>query len=781
MRCGLPRDEEPAETPVFIPTPVPQTITPSNPPRMSSRSPVDQGPAPTLPPVQPTPTINFGPIPLGPFITSSSERITIPDPPVPVEAVRQNCPHLDFDLLDWEDAGTWGGVVPTTGDVQLPDNSRVIIRQSVSGVLGVIKIPETSELVIGENPDGITLDVGGIDVQGKLTAGSETCRLTTTVTITLHGSRPNDAAINIRDGTYKGISVTGEISLHGKRFYRTWTRLAKSVLTGDTVLMLQHQVNWQPGQSIILVTTAMKDSREWHQNEVHIVIGVVVDPTPGVGAAVYLKRPVQHTHVANSGYQAEVGLLTRSIKIQGAAGDSEPIDPDPLNCRDSDRNMHGDQAKPCPNTELTGFGGHVIVYGNGMGYVEGVELFRMGQTNVLGRYPMHFHLLGDSCQHCYFRESSVHHSFYRCVSIHGTNYINVNENVAFDVTGYCYYLEDGVEHDNTISFNLAAHIHLLGPEAPWGDGQTTGLYQQSDILTLPADVTASGFYITNVQNNIIGNAASGGWSGFAFPNLPSPLGHHRDLNVRPSSALPLTIDGNTAHSTGWWWSHAGGFYFGGALYYTKAGLLEYNPGRDFDFNNHGRNTCNRDLCLTGSCGGNCEPKEQLWLRLTNTKAFLVPSVGLSSWSGRMEIVGFEAHDVGLSIEALAAGFWIDDMLAVCRTGSDLALPPGASASSIPGHGFFWYDDTDQEHIITSSTFRRCGYRSEEFIQYDGSPTRGCGDDDRTGCWAGSTVFGFLAHSDEFNPEIMQGTKKITFENCGRRFKLEISTGTPTRL
>jgi hypothetical protein len=32
----------------------------------------------------------------------------------------------------------------------------------------------------------------------------------------------------------------------------------------------------------------------------------------------------------------------------------------------------------------------------------------------------------------------------------------------------------------------------------------------------------------------------------------------------------------------------------------------------------------------------------------------------------MEIVGYEAHDVGLSIESLASGFWIDDMLAVCR-------------------------------------------------------------------------------------------------------------------
>jgi hypothetical protein len=55
-------------------------------------------------------------------------------------------------------------------------------------------------------------------------------------------------------------------------------------------------------------------------------------------------------------------------------------------------------------------------------------------------------------------------------------------------------------------------------------------------LAQPADVTASAFYITNIQNYVIGNAASGGWAGFAFPILHEPIGAHRNLvNIRPSS------------------------------------------------------------------------------------------------------------------------------------------------------------------------------------------------------------------------------------------------------
>jgi len=87
-------------------------------------------------------------------------------------------------------------------------------------------------------------------------------------------------------------------------------------------------------------------------------------------------------------------------------------------------------------------------------------------------------------------------------------------------------------------------------------------------------------------------------------------------------------------------------------------------------------------------------------------------------------------------------------------------------------------DTSMEHIITNSTFRHCGYRSSLYNQYDQSPSRGCDDTNAfTGCNADSTTFGFLSHSDEFNPEVMQGTRKIVFQRCGRRFKFTVTNPT----
>jgi len=707
-----------------------------------------------------------------PYITTdkANEVVLLPHPIEPINSFpRTNCPQEDPNLLDWHINSTWNGFIPKSGDVTLPNNSRIIIRQSVNEILGTVIIPSTSELIFGEIENGITFDAQGMEVRGKLTIGSETCRFETPVTITLHGNRPSDIVSNARPPSFKGISVTGKLSLHGKRFYRTWTRLARTVEPGDNVIFLQDKVNWMSNQQIVLVTTSMKDSREWHRNEISIIESVVENPVPGVGAAVILRDPVSYQHLANSGYQGEVGLLSRQIIVQGNEA-SEPTDPDPRNCI-TKRSIFGDNRQPCANTELTGFGGHIMIHSGGKGYVEGVELYRMGQTNVLGRYPMHFHLLEKGCSDCYFRDSSVHRSFYRCVSIHGTHNIIVSENVAYNATGFCYYLEDGVERNNRIEFNLGAHIHMLGPEPPWGNGQKIHSFTQNENLTLPADVSASAFYITNVHNYIIGNAASGGWSGFAFPVLQEPTGPYRGAKLRPPlSETSLMIDGNTAHSTSWWWKHSAGFYMGGALFYNEDDVLEYNAGRDLT--RPKRSPCLVDKCKTGhknNCREYCQPYEQAWLKMTNTKAFLVAGVGLNSWNGRTEIIGYECHDCGLFLEALSTdGFWGHDMLGVCRSKTPLVLPRGVKASRIPGNGFRWYD-TGQEHILANVTFRNCGYRSDDYNQYNKDPERGCGDEDDIGCEKKSSAWSFVTHSDQFVPEIMQATKSITFENCGRYF------------
>jgi hypothetical protein len=44
------------------------------------------------------------------------------------------------------------------------------------------------------------------------------------------------------------------------------------------------------------------------------------------------------------------------------------------------------------------------------------------------------------------------------------NGVTLTKNTGFDIIGHCFFAsEDGVEENNTLSYNFAGHIHPLGP------------------------------------------------------------------------------------------------------------------------------------------------------------------------------------------------------------------------------------------------------------------------------------------------------------------------------
>ncbi|GBG34943.1 G8 domain-containing protein DDB_G0286311, partial [Hondaea fermentalgiana] len=416
------------------------------------------------------------------------------------------CPYEDEDLLAWEDASTWtSGVVPANGeDVELPANTRVLLSgcSVTEGIIfGIITIPASSELVFADHD--IVLNAQGIRVQGKLTLGAESCRLHSQINITLYGEKP---ATLPADPAYKGIAAIdgGTISVHGSIFHPTWSRLAATAAAGDSQLYLQHRVNWQPGQLLLVTGTELKDSRDWHRNEVRTITAV---ERSGNFARITLSLPLEYTHFGGVEYQGEVGLLSRNIVIQGDEA-SEPTDTENDVCAYSQFGTY-----PCEDKWLTGYGGHTMAAGEGSTIqMEGVQLYRMGQTNVLARYPWHVHLVGEGGHRSYLKHSSVYHSFFRCASVHGTNSTLIQDTVGYDVIGHCFYIaEDGVEENTTVAYNLGAHVHFLGfPQT--SSNQYMDTLESNENLTQPADVTASPFYITRAYHRIIGNAASGGYA-----------------------------------------------------------------------------------------------------------------------------------------------------------------------------------------------------------------------------------------------------------------------------
>jgi len=252
----------------------------------------------------------------------------------------------------------------------------------------------------------------------------------------------------------------------------------------------------------------------------------------------------------------------------------------------------------------------------------------MGQLNQMARYPIHFHLGGDQ-PGSYLNDNSVILSQFRCYVVHGTNYVKVMRNTAYNVKGNCYYIEDGVEYNNEFITNLAAFVNTIG--SPSAGGSQTGQTFVSDATTLqPADHSAAGFYAANSQNAFIGNAASGGWAGFAFPNLYKPTGPSASNATVPSAYPLLQFEGNSAHSSGYQWTSDGScIYFGGHIYEDAANgnKLTYNSGRDNSNPQH-------DVKING---------QDSWNVLRNTRVWMC-NIAINHWGRRLDIENFEMYD-----------------------------------------------------------------------------------------------------------------------------------------
>jgi hypothetical protein len=60
--------------------------------------------------------------------------------------------------------------------------------------------------------------------------------------------------------------------------------------------------------------------------------------------------------------------------------------------------------------------------------IEGAELTDMGQSTVLGAYPIHYHMCHDTDEdgtNPIVKSNSLHHLFSRCVTVHGSHGIHV--------------------------------------------------------------------------------------------------------------------------------------------------------------------------------------------------------------------------------------------------------------------------------------------------------------------------------------------------------------------
>ena len=190
-------------------------------------------------------------------------------------------------------------------------------------------------------------------------------------------------------------------------------------------MYLDDITNWESGTKIVLATTDFSEmidsalikatsSLAWrrgaafpNQNEVLTVVTTSkqaraqelrnIDKN-----VVTVAEPVKYLHWGSGYEKAEVGLLTRNIVIQGDDSSVSSMFGGHLMIRNADVSIYG--------VEFTK-----------MGKIKNsLFLMNLGQKGNMGRYPIHFHNMGNMIgRGLYARDNSLHDNFQRCIVIHG--------------------------------------------------------------------------------------------------------------------------------------------------------------------------------------------------------------------------------------------------------------------------------------------------------------------------------------------------------------------------
>ena len=413
----------------------------------------------------------------------------------------------------WSDAATWP-------DKKVPGKDAVVtIAKDMDVVLDVSPAPLHGLTINGKlsfaDKKDLELTTEWIMVHGELEIGTEAKPHTRNATITLTNNVPGEDIETMGD---RGIMMMGgTLSLHGTE-KNSWTRLTKTAAAGSSTIEVANPGDWKKGEQIVVASTDFDP----HQAEERTIAGIS-------GKVITLDQKLQYMHYGEVTFgvdeRGEVGMLTRNIRIQASA-----------------------------DAEKSFSGGHVMAMAGSTMKVSGVEFFRMGQHENLARYPIHWHLVGDT-QGQYIENSAIHDTYSRCVTVHGTNNVRVENNVAYNNVGHCYFLEDGVEHGNQYLGNLGM-LTRCNPTRPCNSTNAlngSGAGQNATDQLIPSDNTASTFWITNPDNTYRGNVSAGSEAtGFwmAFPEHPTGKFEGTEISAKtwPRRMQLKEFSGNVAHS-----------------------------------------------------------------------------------------------------------------------------------------------------------------------------------------------------------------------------------------
>jgi hypothetical protein len=306
------------------------------------------------------------------------------------------------------------------------------------------------------------------------------------------------------------VCCGGRMDLHGAPLSHSWVKLGETAKVGDASVVLGEKVTgWKVGDRVIVTATSDHDD-DGRQKKLHTEERTIkaID-----GVTLTLDQPLEYQHLGTGDYRGEVANLSRNVVVESA---------DPAGVR-----------------------GHTMYHRYSAGSLSYSEFRHLGKEGVLGRYSLHFHLIGDTMRGSSVIGNSIWDSGNRWLTIHGTNYLVVRDNVGYQSMGHGFFLEDGTEVYNVLDRNLAVgakKAKRLPKQVLGFDGnEGAGYWWANSLNTFTRNVaTECGNYGFRYE------ATAGSTQKLVFP-VQQPDGSRQPVDIR---TLPFVrFDDNEVHST----------------------------------------------------------------------------------------------------------------------------------------------------------------------------------------------------------------------------------------
>jgi G8 domain len=368
---------------------------------------------------------------------------------------------------------------------------------------------------------------------GVFRCGTELNPFNKRVVVTLTGEESNENALGVGMGTKVfGVMHGGALHLHGLS-KTSWTQLNGTANVGATTINVLNASGWNVGDQIAIAPTDFEPL----QDEKRTITAIN-------GNTISFTQPLRYQHwgaiqtLGATGdtldQRAEVANLSRNIVIRGAA-------------------------------ESTGaFGGHMMFMANSKTRLSSIEVTGMGQQGRVGRYPVHWHIVGDGGRGSYLKSAAVHSNLQRGVVVHRTNDLRIENNVIYDTFGHMVFIESSNEVRNSFERNVAMKSKPIPPARRNAEIE----FEHTSVDGFGSMV--AGFWISNLNNRFVDNRVVGLQNGIGYWFSDGTFSLRRDLdfcvdqiqynlqwcqlgttsayNTLRTAPVKLVFDGNWAHS-----------------------------------------------------------------------------------------------------------------------------------------------------------------------------------------------------------------------------------------